>query len=212
MRPSIILRRAASYAADSILPVLFWVSLLFGFDTPDMAILTLIAALIHEGGHLFAIHALRALKRRDAERAENAAHVRGHLSGFRIRAPRGSYAEEITVLLAGPAMNIAFAILLLPILNAGDGYIRAFLLLNVLTAVSSLAPIEGYDGYGILKKICESKNSPRAISALSHTSFTLAVILSFFALYIMLRFGDGYWIFGVFFLILVGKIRKFLSH
>ena len=45
--------------SESILPIFFWVLMIFGMDVPYIAILTIIAAVIHEIGHIEAIRHLR---------------------------------------------------------------------------------------------------------------------------------------------------------
>ena len=91
------------HLADTVLPLLFWVLLIFGFDTPDIAILTISAALIHELGHLAAIHLFCG-----------SAKMRGHLSGFRIKTSSATYSQHALVLAAGPMANIALFLMLMP--------------------------------------------------------------------------------------------------
>ena len=76
--------------ADSVLPILFWLSLIFGFDAPYIAVLTVICAIAHELGHIAAIYLF----------TENAARITGHSSGFRIKRDSTlSYKKEIMILL-----------------------------------------------------------------------------------------------------------------
>ena len=132
--------------SGSVLPIIFWVSLIFGFDTPYVAILTLICAVWHELGHCSAIAVV----------GNGSGHVKGHASGFRIkREARLTYAKEIVILLAGPGANVALFLATLPFGNALGGYIKIFGALNLATGISNLLPIEGYDGYGAL---CEAFN------------------------------------------------------
>ena len=187
------------YITESLLPLLFWVMLIFGFDTPDIAILTILSALMHELGHLAAAGLAR---RRGA--------LRGHLTGFRIRLSSCGYIEEILVLAAGPLVNIAIFILALPLSHLADGYFMLIGSLNLLSAVSNLLPIEGYDGYGMLRVAAEWRNSQVTLRVLEQISFTLTLSFTLTSLYIMLRYGGGYWIFGVFFATLLAKIKKLL--
>jgi len=50
------------------------------------------------------------------------------------------------------------------------------------------------------------------LSVLDGVSFLISVIATFFALYLLYFFGVGYWVFGMYFVILVGKLRKMCSY
>ena len=189
------------YLADSVLPLLFWVLLIFGFDTPDVAVLTIIAAIIHEGGHMLALGATK-----------RSARLRSHLSGFRIRARGASYAEELIALAAGPLANLAVFLVTLPFFGSGDGYAELVGYLNLLSALSNLMPIEGYDGFGILRTLASIGEWRGAERALYGISFVITLLFTLFSLYLMLRYGGGYWIFGVFFITMIAKIKKLLPR
>ena len=55
MKRKMILIKVLSEISNSFLPLLFWALIMFGFDAPYIAILTIISAIIHEAGHLFAM-------------------------------------------------------------------------------------------------------------------------------------------------------------
>ena len=185
---------------DSILPIIFWISLIFGFDTPYIAILTIISAAIHELGHCAAIYFLSG----------KGARVRGHASGFRIRrTERRSYLDEIIVLLSGPFMNIAICLLVFPFRYFEDGYIRTFAFVNLATGLSNLMPLEGYDGYGALAELLRSAGKADFIRHIEALSFVLSTCVTFIALYLIDRFGEGYWIFGLFFFTVLSKSVSF---
>ena len=44
---------------EEVLTVLFWVLLIFGFDSPKIAVYTIISAFLHECGHLAALRIMR---------------------------------------------------------------------------------------------------------------------------------------------------------
>ena len=68
-----------------VLPIFFWLFLIFGFDEPSMALWTIIAAVIHESGHIIYIISKKKLR----------LNIRGVLSGFRIKTNSLlSYKEE----------------------------------------------------------------------------------------------------------------------
>lgn len=185
--------------SGSILPIVFWVSLIFGFDVPYIAVLTLVCAAVHEIGHSVAISLFKGKK-----------ELRGHSSGFRIR--KGgilSYSSEIAILLAGPLVNICIFLLTLPFGNALSGYVRILGFINLATGISNLLPIEGYDGYGALCMILRSRGVAHLIRLLEAFSFMLSVFITFVALHLIDVFGEGYWIFGLFFFMMLSKLINF---
>ena len=185
--------------AGSTLPIVFWLSLIFGFDAPCIAVLTVICALLHELGHFSAIYLLTG----------KGGCVRGHSSGFRIkRDGASSYRKEIAILLAGPLSNVAVFLILLLLGDALNGYFRTFAIVNLATGVSNLLPIEGYDGYGAISEALRCFGHPEYIRRLETLSFVLSVGVTFVSLYLIERFGEGYWIFGLFF---VGTLSKLVS-
>ena len=186
--------------AGSVLPIIFWVSLIFGFDAPYLAILTIISALMHEMGHTVAIFILSKEK----------ASLRGHSTGFRIKTTDIlPYPLEITILLAGPCVNVCAFLLTLPFGDALCGYVRMLGYINLATGVSNLLPLEGYDGYGALCTLFRSRGKAHLIKLLELFSFILSVSVTFLALYFIDTFGEGYWIFGLFFFTVLSKLIKF---
>lgn len=186
--------------SGSILPIIFWMSLIFGFDTTYIAMLTVISALIHELGHGIAIS---VLNRRGAS-------IRGHASGFRIRQEEMmSYPKEIAVLLGGPLVNILIFLLTLPFGNAMSGYVRILGYVNLATGVSNLLPFEGYDGYGALCMLLCQRDAEHLVKRLEIFSFILSILVTFAALHLIDAFGEGYWIFGLFFFTVLSKLAKF---
>ena len=184
----------------SILPIIFWVSIIFGFDTPCIAILTITCALIHECGHYFAIFCF----------TDTPGVLRGHSSGFRIKQRKMlSYGKEIAVLLAGPLINVVFFIICFLFGSCLSGYVRLFGYVNLATGISNLLPIEGYDGYGALSELFRSFGRDDLSQKLEAFSFIFSVCLIFLSLYLIDRFGEGYWIFGLFFVAVVSKLATF---
>ena len=188
---------------EQTLTLLFWVLITFGFDTPKVAILTFFAALIHETGHIFALHTMNKC---------SYGMPRAKLSGFRIKIGILSYKEELYSALAGPLFNLlAGGICLFEYKNS---VFMLFSLLNFMTAISNLLPIKGYDGYKAI--LCAlmilSKDTAKAESALRWTSFSLSSLLTLFSLFLILKLGEGYWIFFVFFSILLSEIFDSLKH
>jgi len=185
--------------SGSILPMIFWISVIFGFDTPCIAILTILSAVIHEIGHCIAINLF----------SKGNATVRGHSTGFRIKQDELlSYSKEIAILISGPFINIIVFLLTLPFKNAFLGYIRIFGYINQVTGLSNLLPIEGYDGYGAISALFRARGFGHFIKWLEGFSFVVSITVTFVSLHLIDLFGEGYWIFGLFFFTVLSKISN----
>lgn len=182
-----------------ILPSLFWLLLIFGFDAPYIANLTVISALIHEGGHILAASTLCTDHT-----------VRASFIGFGLL-PKGtlSYKNEFLIILAGPLANIMIFTICLLFSDYCGGYIEAFGIINLLTAISNLLPIQGYDGYRLAEcTVSRLGNHPTASRALSVLSFALMTLLCFISLYLMSKLNAGYWIYFMFLFLLLKNMAK----
>ena len=181
----------------------FWILVLFSFEQPELAITTLICALIHEAGHLVCIISL----------GKNDFKFKGAVNGFRIR-PKGlhSYNEEILIYLSGPFANI-FALLVCLILTFfTDKNFMTIGIINLVTALSNLLPIKGYDGYGAIRAFMKKRElSQIALRTLSCISSTLIFSFCIFSLYLIDRYNGGYWIFAVFFVSMVKEFKEGLK-
>lgn len=182
--------------------IVFWVLLIFGFDTPYTAILTIISAAIHELGH---VSYLLILNRKGS------IIPIPNISGLRIKIPVLSYREELFCALSGPFANLAAALIcLIPFPVSCSAYIKAFAALNIMTMISNLLPIEEYDGYKALGAILglTVKSNSIAQNILYLTSLIVSSTMCLLTLYIMLKLDEGYWIFAVFFTIMLRTIAK----
>lgn len=181
----------------SILPALFWILLIFAFDTPGVAVMTLLCAAVHEIGHIAAMGFV-----------STGSSLFSSLSGLRLKTSRLlSYKEEITVAAGGPAMNIVIAIPCLLMHNSFDGYFYVLGVLSLCTALSNLLPIRGYDGYKILSAWLSSRlGADRTEQILGSVSFLFTVAFCYVSLYLMNKADTGYWIFFVFFIILMRSL------
>ncbi|MBQ7326006.1 MAG: hypothetical protein IJW93_00830 [Clostridia bacterium] len=187
---------------EGVLPAFFWAFLIFGFEEPYMALLSIIAAIIHEGGHIFSIMLRRGRPM-----------LRGVISGFRIRSGGVvTYREELLTYLAGPLANlVAFIVLSLLSLLFGEWAAMAAVI-NLITALSNLLPIEGYDGYGMLRTYLQMRECGAwALHLVKKISSALIFILCIFSLYLIDRMGGGYWIFAVFFVSMIKCIKDELG-
>ena len=194
------IKKAFHHLTYHILPSLFWLSVIFGFDAPYVAVLTVLCAALHEIGHITALIYVKG----------SPSVPKGHITGFRIKRRNVlSYKDEALVLAAGPIANILFALFSVPFIKSQGSYALVFFIINASTAISNLLPCEGYDGYGILYQIFESKEI--STKHLENASFLISILLTFFSLYLIGRFGEGYWIFFVFFISLSQKIAKMIK-
>ena len=189
--------------AGSILPIIFWVSVIFGFDAPYVAILTILSAIIHEIGHYSVILYF----------TEKRTEIRGHATGFRIKQSIIlSYPKEIAILLAGPLSNMIIFILTLPFGYLLSGYLKFFGYINLATGISNLLPLEGYDGYGALYTFFRSRGAGHLIKRLEIFSFIFSITVTFISLHLIDLFGEGYWIFGLFFFTMLSKLMNFEKY
>ncbi len=188
--------RRSKFKIGRIIPIFFWCALIFGFTEPPVAVLTLITAASHELGHLLAIYAVGA-------RFE---HMRGRWLGLGISLPRNlSYRDEALVYAAGPAANLicsAVGCLFIPLCR---DYALLFVLLNLATALSNLLPIEGHDGYGVIRAL--SASTEKGEGMLQSLSPVFTAVLCLLSLYVIDRLGEGYFIFAVFIASLLSSMK-----
>ena len=182
-----------------ILPFAFWIFVLFGFDSPYIAILTLLCALIHELGHISAIFMINGKYK-----------LKSVFSGFKISVERHlSYDDEIKIALSGPLGNLMFFIISSLLIVFFKECALTFAILNLLTAISNLLPIESYDGYRALECLIMKMGYEKSgLHILSKISFTILVVFSFISLYLIKSVDAGYWIFFIFIVILIKNIKK----
>ena len=183
---------------DRVLPFLFIVFLMLAFDAAWVTVLMLMVAAIHELGHIGAAVLVGA---------GDISAPRAVLTGLRIRTGRLlSYRDEAIIALGGPLINLLIFAALLPLCRVSD-YILAFAAVNLLTALSNLIPIRGFDGHRILIGLLAARLSAEGLERVSH-ALTLAVSASvaLLSLLFMMKVGEGYWIFAVFFAVTCREI------
>ena len=194
-----IILKILTELGTSFLPLLFWAAIMFGFDAPYFAILTIISAIIHEMGHICTILILSG---------ETSA-VSARIIGIKISKKRiDSYKNEILILLFGPMANIVLGLVVLSISFGRSEYLMLFALINIFSGVSNLLPLDGYDGFNILVWIFEEHGKYRYIRILRSFSFIISVLLTFISLYLVYILNTGYWIFLLFFVSMMNNIAK----
>ena len=187
--------------AVRVLSGLFWILLIFGFEDVASAVMTLAAALLHELGHCSALFILGA----------GGAPPRARLHGFGILTRRIlSYREELFAASAGPLANLLVAAILAPLWRSDE--VLLFIFFNLLTAVSNLLPIKGYDGYRIICSALSLIGRETAILFIDALSFGLASAAVLTSLCVIYFFDAGYWIFFVFFIFLLKEAKISLER
>lgn len=199
MKKSKVILKILNELSTSFLPLLFWASVMFGFDAPYIAILTIISAIIHEAGHICAMLLL----------SRDTGVLSPRLLGFRINKQGiDSYKNEILILLLGPMANIILGLIVLALSFGKSEYLILFALINILSGVSNLLPLEGYDGFNILVWIFEERGKYLYIRLLRSLSFLISVLLTFISLYLVYILNTGYWLFFLFFVSMMNNIGK----
>ena len=182
---------------ERLLTLLFFLLLLFGFDAPALAVMTLLSALMHAGGHLLVLYALGI----------RGGHFRTRLNGFVCTPARTlSYREEILVAAGGPLTNLAFALLFFLLRPLGNEFFSSFALCEFLTALSNLIPVRGYDGERILSAHLALHGYMGSFA--ERLSFFFTVAFVFLSLALIGTLGEGYWLFGVFFVSMLLSLRE----
>ncbi len=189
---------------EPLLTVAFWIILIFAFDDAYTAVATLIAALAHEAGHKLAFFFFNS----------KASLPLPRLYGFRIKGQEHlSYGKDIVCAVAGPFTNIFMCLLGLPILFKSPDAYYVFAVVNVATAVTNLLPVKGYDGYKLLRSLISLfSDSKLFINIIEIFSFLSICSLTFISLYFIKSFGEGYWIFGIFFFAMISEIGRKLKY
>ena len=179
-----------------IFSAVFWILVMLGLDGVEGALLTLIAVVTHEIGHIIALFVL----------GHGGSIPLPRMPGFSIKVRATlSYKEDIAVAAAGPLANLIAVVILLPMRQITGPLI----LINALTAISNLLPVRGYDGYRILTSVIAISGAERFLGRLPDIlSFGTAMSAVLLSLYFIYAFDAGYWIFGVFFIFLLGEVKK----
>ncbi len=183
-----------------LLIAFFWILLIFAFDTPYTAAVTLFAAAVHEIGHKLAYLSV----------GEFSSLPKIRFFGFKIQSGNySSYKNDIIGALGGPAANLFLCIIALPLMLIEKDAYFSFAVINIATAATNLLPIKGYDGYKVLHTILLSRGRGGLyINIIEVFSFVLISALTFASLYLIGKFNEGYWIFLIFFSALLTVIFK----
>ena len=183
---------------ERVLPFLFILFLMLAFDAVWVTVLMLTVAAIHEGGHIIAAMVIGV---------GDMSMPRAVLTGLRLKPGRLlSYREEAVVALGGPLINLVLFVVLLPFCRYGE-YVASFAVINLLTAVSNLIPIRSFDGHRILIGLLSGRLSQDGLDRVSRgLTLCISAAVALLSLFFMMKIGEGYWIFVVFFVIMCREI------
>lgn len=182
---------------NGLLPIIFWIFLIYGFDDAAEAGLTVISAIIHECGHeLFWLI-----------KYDNFRVAKGHFFGFKIRKDSlMSYDDEAWLYASGALANLLVCIISVCFIGVFGEYAQAFAIINAITALTNVLPVRSYDGYGIIRAIATKHEQNKVISITDAFSLAFSAFMCIFSLYIMHRLNGGYWIFAIFIFSLVSEL------
>jgi Zn-dependent protease len=188
---------------EAVLSLIFIVLIIFSFDTPIVAIMTILSAVIHELGHIAPTVFFKNSKAR---------FLGSRLNGFRISLnAHMPYRQELTVLLCGPASHFIVSLVSFMLSFKLGDYLCIFALVNFMTMLTNLFPISQYDGYKAIRCIImmRSKNISERIKLLDSVSFSFCVLISLLSLYFILKAGSGYWVFALLIFELIKSMHRY---
>ncbi len=162
--------------------LLFLIWMLF-CDRSGIGVATLLAAALHECGHLAAAKWLRIPFRA----------LRLTPLGARLETGTGvlSYGEEFLLAAAGPLTSL-LASLGAAMFWRAFGFFRLFSCASLLLGVLNLLPIRSFDGGRMLESMLSQKAGVRvACRMMQVLSFFFLLVLFSLAVYLLLRAGDG---------------------
>lgn len=154
----------------------------------------LFAALTHETGHYLAAHLCGA---KIEKMTLDVIGARMSLAGKLI-----SYGEETIISVAGPAVNIAFALLSFP-------HLPSFAEFSLMLGILNLIPAPGFDGYRILCSVLSGIfGADISEKVMKWLSFFAVLFLWLTAVYTLLRYRAGFSLFLLSCALFVGFLRK----
>ncbi len=188
---------------EAVLSLCFIILIIFSFDTALVAIMTILSAIIHELGHIAPMLLLKG---------SEPAIPRSRIDGLRILTKEQlSYRDELIVLLGGPCLNLIFSALFYVLHLKFGEYFYLFAIINLMTMLTNLLPINQYDGYKIIRCIIllVCRDAYSKLSVLDAVSFAICTVISIVTLYFILKLGEGYWIFSVLLYQLIRSIHRY---
>ena len=171
--------------------------MLYGSDSRVSAHISMLAALIHETGHVSASLFIGAKIKR----------IRVAYDGLRLPLDLTKTAldKELIILLSGPMLNLFCAFFMLASNNA---YLYNFGAVNLITALASLFPCHGSDGQRILMNILCKDEGGDCSSIISAIGLFLGFGVLFFSLYISYKTGCALWLSSIYLIYTVLELEK----
>ncbi len=166
----------------SFFGVLMMLALIFTHSY--LSIAALLAALLHEVGHIV------AAKICDIPLKE----IRLDIFGAAITPQKAfcSYKKEIALAAAGPLVNALSFLMLFPFFSGLCEFVKLFVVASLFLGALNLLPISDFDGGRILYCLLAYKFSPEVALAVGRTvSFAIAFFLWAFSIYLLLRLGES---------------------
>ena len=174
------LKNKSFSVSPAVLIVFGW--MLFA-DRSGIGVITLLAAALHECGHLFAARLLHIPPRA----------LRLDLLGARIEVDGYllSYGEEWLLCAAGPIVSLLASALAAPLWSISFAA-RVFSCASLVLGLLNLLPIRTFDGGRMLEcMLCRFGNERVAERCMMLCSFLFLFLLWATAVYFLLRAGDG---------------------
>lgn len=166
-----------------IFPAILILSLILSRSV--VSLIALVAALLHESGHIAAARILGIrLREMDLGIFGAALLTDGELC---------SYRKEIILCAAGPATNFLCAALVFAVMQSGlfsvaEEYLSAFVRSSVSLGILNLLPVTGFDGGRILSSLLLLRFQPHTVSCImSVLSFVCVFSLWCISLYLLLH-------------------------
>ena len=148
----------------------------------------IIAAAIHELGHLFCAYILSIPLK----------SMKLNMFGAAIEVDQlcCTYRKESLLTLSGPLFNILSAVVILAALREGlydaSLFVRHFFVSSVSLAFINMFPIDNFDGGRFLSCLLISKCSPNTVySVIKYLSLFFVFILWSFSIYLLIKTGSS---------------------
>lgn len=188
----------------NVLPVIFWLCLIYSFDNTAVANLTILAMIIHEAGHIACVFFFTG----------KILLPRGDFSGLKLlKNNMPTYLQQFFLYASGVLSNLFAVILTLAFPFSQTRFGELFIAINIATAFSNLLPIDGYDGYRITLLTIEYFNlGTVGYAFLEIISFAFVFAMSIVSLFLVYTLGNGYWIMGIFLGATITKLQKWQKH
>ena len=166
-----------------ILPTVVFALVLLLVEEWEICLLTLLAAFLHECGHMLAARLLD-IPLRDL-------HMDFLGARLEVRGRMLSFSEEWLLAAAGPFVSLLFAALAATLWYI-SGYAAVFSCASLVLGLLNLLPIQGFDGGRMIETTLSFFCGVRVSRAMMRVlSFFFLFLLWASAVYFLLRAGDG---------------------